>query len=264
MKRTRIAVLRARLLVAGLLLGGATAAAEAGPPDAAGDAASLACPASEEFVTPDNALLHVAAAIRAGRLDILALGSATTIGREGPTGSSFPYRMAERLRAAYPGVKIGLRVRGGRGFTAEAMLPLLQQALAEPGGPPALVLWQTGTVEAVRGIRPDDLREALDEGAQRIRAAGADLVLIDPQFSRFLRANADLDPYEQVLRQYATLPDVALFRRFDLMRGWASDGGLDLERTPEAERPHAIQALQSCLGDALARYVMNGAAMPPR
>ena len=64
-----------------------------------------------------------------------------------------------------------------------------------------------------------------------MRDAGGDLVLIDPQFSRFLRANTDLDPYENVMQQVATMPGVALFRRFDLMRSWA-DTGRSIWSTP--------------------------------
>ena len=56
------------------------------------------------------------------------------------------------------------------------------------------MLWQTGTVEAVQGLRPDVLRGVLQDGADAAEDAHADLVLIDPQFSRFLRANADLEP----------------------------------------------------------------------
>jgi hypothetical protein len=122
-----------------------------------------------------------------------------------------------------------------------------------------LVLWQTGTVEAVRGLHPDNMLDVLHTGAERVRDAGGDLVLIDPQFSRFLRANTDLDPYENVMQQVATMPGAALFHRFDLMRTWANDGGVDLENTPKADRDKALDELNACLGKALARFVLSGA-----
>ena len=120
------------------------------------------------------------------------------------------------------------------------------------------MLWQTGTVEAVRGLRPDGLLELLHTGADLVRSAGGDLVLIDPQFSRFLRANTDVDAYLGVMQQVATMPGVSLFRRFDLMRAWANDGGIDLERAPKAERDKALDQLNGCLGQALARFVLSG------
>ena len=165
--------------------------------------------------------------------------------------------MVHALHAALPSVDFRLTVRGGRGMTAEDMLPLLEAALKQQHFP--LVLWQTGTVEAVRGLQPSGMLDVLHTGAEQVRAAGGDLVLIDPQFSRFLRANTDLDPYENVMQQVATMPGVVLFRRFDLMRGWANDGRIDLERTPKADRDKALEELNACLGKALARFVLSGA-----
>ena len=165
--------------------------------------------------------------------------------------------MVRALHAALPSVEFRLTVRGGRGMTAEEMLPLIDAALKQQRYP--LVLWQTGTVEAVRGLQPDGMLDVLHAGAERVRDAGGDLVLIDPQFSRFLRANTDLDPYENVMQQVATMPGVALFHRFDLMRAWANDGRIDLERTPKADRDKALEELNVCLGKALARFVLSAA-----
>jgi hypothetical protein len=124
-------------------------------------------------------------------------------------------------------------------MTAEDMLPLIEAALKLQHYP--LVLWQTGTVEAVRGLQPDGMADVLHAGAELVRNKGGDLVLVDPQFSRFLRANIDLDPYENVMQQVATMPGVALFHRFDLMRTWANDGRIDLEHTPKADRDKALE-----------------------
>jgi hypothetical protein len=164
--------------------------------------------------------------------------------------------MMHALQAAMPKVQFRLAVRGGRGLTAEEMLPLLETALKQQHY--QLVLWQTGTVEAVRGLRPDGLLELLHTGADLVRGQGGDLVLIDPQFSRFLRANTDVDAYLGVMQQVATMPGVSLFRRFDLMRAWASDGGIDLEHAPKEERDKALDQLNGCLGQALARFVLSG------
>jgi acyl-CoA thioesterase I len=220
------------------------------------------CPVAEEFATPDEPLEKVAGAIAAGGpVEILAVGTATTTGENnsGGAGSSFPYRMADALHAALPRVTFNLTVSGARGITAEAMLPLINQALAARHY--QLVIWQTGTVEAVRGLQPDGMEAALQDGVDRVHEAGGNVVLVDAQFSRFLRANADLDPYETVLQQVASMPGVVLFHRFDLMRQWADDGQIDLERTPKAEREVAMARLSTCLGEALARFVLNGVAL---
>ena len=103
------------------------------------------------------------------------------------------------------------------------------------------------------------LRSPSDSPVTRPVGRPNDLVLIDPQFSRFLRANTDLDPYENVMQQVATMPGVALFHRFDLMRVWANDGRIDLERTPKADRDKVLEELNVCLGKVLARFVLSAA-----
>jgi acyl-CoA thioesterase I len=221
-----------------------------------------ACPVADEFAVPDESLAAVAAALAAGGpVNILAVGSATTVGvvpGHAPI-ASFPYRMLEALETAQPHVRFNLTVRGGKGMTAQDMVPLITAALAAQHY--HLVVWQTGTVEAVRGLSPDSLQSALEDGVQRVQEAGADVVLVDAQFSRFLRANTDLDPYEAVLQQVATMPNVVLFHRFDLMNAWADDELIDLERTPIARRRNAVALLSTCVGTALARFILNGAAL---
>lgn len=211
------------------------------------------CPPYPEFATspePFEALTH---ALRAGApVAILAIGSASTA-RGGP---SYPRVMIETLQAALPRADLSLDVRGQRGLTAADMVGPLDTALARRRY--ALVVWQTGTVDAVRGLRPEELALALDEGAARVVAAGASLVLVDPQFSRFLSANVDLMPYELALERTAALPGVVLFRREALMRAWAEAGGLDVESAPPAKRPAAASLVQTCVGRALARFILSG------
>lgn len=228
-----------------------------------------ACDMPSDLITPSAPLPRVAAALaKRGGLNILALGSGSTVGESGGSGGpalnfhaperSFPYQMTAALRAMRPGFHFNLTVQGGRNMTADMMLPILREQLAPHRFD--LVLWQTGTVEAVHGLRPDILRGVLQDGADVAESAHADLVLIDPQFSRFLRANADLNPYETVLEQMADTQAVTLFHRFDLTQGWVNSGQVDLERVDREQRDKTIALLNDCLGQALARYVLAGAA----
>ncbi len=227
-----------------------------------------ACDMPADFITPTDKLTHVTAALARNQLNILALGSGSTVGDSGASGGpalafhapegSFPHKFADALQAIRPGLHVQLTIQGGRNMTAEAMLPLLRHELALHRYD--LVLWQTGTVEAVHGLRTDGLRAVLQEGADAAEQANADMVLIDPQFSRFLRANADVGPYQTVLRQITTNPSVTLFRRFDLTQLWVGTGQIDLERVGREQRDVTIMLLNTCLGEALARYVLEGAA----
>jgi hypothetical protein len=227
-----------------------------------------ACDMPTDLTTPSAPLTRVAAALaHKGGLDILALGSGSTVGESGGSGGpaliyrapehSFPYQMAAALRTMRPALHFNLTVQGGRNMTADMMLPILRRELAAHHYD--LVLWQTGTVEAVHGLRPDALRGVLQDGADAAESAHADLVLIDPQFSRFLRANADLNPYETVLEQMTDTQMVTLFHRFDLTQEWVNSGRVDLERVDRDQRDRTIALLNDCLGQALAQYVLTGA-----
>ena len=258
----RLGLVLLPMLAAGGATSGATSGATGG---AAGGAASAAvtapgppvatpaCPDAGEYAVSDESLPALAAALRsAAPVEILAIGSASTAAADG-----YPQHMLAALRAARPGIVFHLTVRGARGLLADETLALLQAALHERRIP--LVLWQVGTVDAVRGVRPEAMADALEAGAAAVTRQGGDLVLIDPQYSRFLEANVDLDPYQQAIAAVAAQGGVVLFHRFALMRDWADAGTLDLERAAPKARAAVAARLADCVGTALARFVLSGA-----
>jgi acyl-CoA thioesterase-1 len=244
------------------------------------------CAAPAELTADVSAMKQVAANLKpGGTLNILTIGSATVFSpveslqpgsvtgmalgigsgpRPGPPASAsdtaFPLQMATAMRQATPGSTVSVVVKGGRGMPATEMLDILHTELAAHHY--QLVIWQTGTVEAVRNVPASAFYQTLSDGAAAIAKAGADLVLVDPQFSRFLHANVDITPFEQAMQQVAAQPGVMLFHRFDLMRHWANEGQIDLERTPKGKRLKAVEALHACLGESLARMVAAGANAP--
>jgi hypothetical protein len=251
------------VLLLGLLL---TATAWAQP--VAGG--KLPCEIAAEFTDASAPLPAVAAALAAGRpVEILALGSGSTVGERGTAsgtafagktpGASFPYRMTDSLHALRPASRFNLTVAGARNMSADEMLtPLTDQLAARHYD---LLIWQTGTVEAVRGLRPEVLHDALAQGIAAAAEKHVDVVLVDSQFSRFLRANIDLEPYEWVMQQTAEHDGVGLFRRLALTQAWVNSGEVDLERVERDQREKTVALLNACLGQALAEYVLAGAAM---
>jgi lysophospholipase L1-like esterase len=225
----------------------------------AGTAQDNPCPPRIEVIADDNPLPATRAALERGRLTILAVGSATTATRPGsPAGPAFPQRMAESLMRRVPGLQVSVTTQGGRGSLAADQLAAIAEHTSRMPRPD-LVLWQTGTVDAVRGIEPEEMAEHVADGLARLAALGIDAVLIEPQFSRFLRANTNLDPYLDALRRTAAVQGVPLLRRYDIMRAWAEDGTLDLERTAQAERGPAMERLNTCIGRALGTVVLRNA-----
>jgi acyl-CoA thioesterase-1 len=234
-------------------------------------------------ITADVAPLpHVAAVLKPdGKLNILTIGSATvfspteslqpgtvtgqSLGLVGakkgdlppPSAAAFPLQMAHALEESIPGLTVNITVRGGRGMLASEMLDILHHELSTTHYD--LVLWQTGTVEAVRNVPIGAFFQTLSDGAAAAAAGGADLLLVDPQYSRFLHANADVDTYDQAMQQTAAQPGVALFHRFELMHHWSTTGQIDLERTAKPARIATVEQLHACLGQALASFVTASA-----
>jgi hypothetical protein len=224
---------------------------------AAEPAATAACDVPPDLVAPAHPLAQLGRALQpGGRLDVLALGSGTLLGLRGGIEGSVPEHMLESLRAAAPGVTFRLTLHGARAATATEMLAAMRRELA--AHPYQLVLWQTGTVEAVRKLAPAQFRETLAQGTGVAAAAGAEVVLIDVPFSRLLENNSDLQPYRAAMQDLAGHGEAALFRRYDLMRHWAETGAIDIEAADRGERNRTADRLRSCLGQALANLVLAG------
>jgi hypothetical protein len=123
---------------------------------------------------------------------------------------------------------------------------------------PTLVIWETGTMEAVRGTHVDEFRNTVQAGINELRAAGADVVLMNMQFSRDTDAIIDFEPYLAAMRDLADANDVPLFRRYDVMRHWAESGLLDLRVRNGDKRGQLAAKLYDCTGRAMADFVTRG------
>ncbi|WP_149537070.1 SGNH/GDSL hydrolase family protein [Siccirubricoccus phaeus] len=218
-----------------------------------------ACGAPAELLEPGAPLPAVARAAAAGALRVLVVGSASVLGpgTSGPA-AAWPARLEAMLAARRPGLRLEFVVRGQRAATAQDSAALLREELAKHGFD--LVLWQTGTVEAARGLEVEEMVETLHAGLDKVRAAGGDAVLIDPQFSRFLRTNSNVDAYREAIRLVAAAHAVPLFRRYEVMRHWADAEEVDLERAPREAKVATADKLNDCLAKALVLLLRQAVA----
>jgi hypothetical protein len=236
------------LLLGATLLGAGPARAE--PPGCAAPSEALEAAALPGATT----------ALTRGALRVLVVGSAST--RGGGTSSpaaTWPERLDKVLGARVAPAAVQVSVFGGRGTTAADHARIIAEQA--PLLRPHLVIWQLGTVEAARGLPPDDMVEAVQEAIGRLRAARGertDVVLVDPQFSRFFRANADVETYRDQLRLAAMASGAQIFSRWTIMRHWTETERLDLERAPRAQRVAVADELHDCLARALTEFVLDG------
>lgn len=240
--------------IAAALLVGAFAAGRA---SAAGDAA---CPVDDDAFAYEPHLPATLAALQAGEaVTIVAIGGASTEGRAaGSPEATWPARFAEALKERYPDAAITLVVKAvARETTANMAARFARDVLALQ---PTLVIWETGTADAVRQTDIDEFRSALQSGIDQLRSTAAEIVLMDMQYSRLTHSVIHFNRYLVLMRGVADVNDIPLFPRYEIMYDWAEMGLLDTpERSAEARRAFADR-LYRCVGRAVADFVTRSPA----
>jgi lysophospholipase L1-like esterase len=216
------------------------------------------CSVPERFYAFEPPLTKTAKALATGReVVIAALGGASTVGRAaGRPGLAWPPRLASALAGRFPSTRtkvVNLAV--ARQTAKEAVERLGRDVLPLK---PTLVIWETGTMEAVRGTDVDEFRETLQAGIDELRVAGVEVVLMNMQFSRETDAMIHFEPYLIAMRQVADANDVPLFQRHGIMRYWAESGLLDLRVRDDEKRRQLAAKLYDCIGRAMADFVTRG------
>jgi lysophospholipase L1-like esterase len=236
------------------MLAGALTAA----PGRAEDAAPR-CEVPAYLLASESALPKVADAVKSGHsLDILVVGSrSSTINTS--DGSAYPSRLQALLREQLPSVTVNVSVELQVKKTAEEVAASLVKLVEAKK--PTLVIWQTGTVDAMRSIDPDDFRGAVDQGVAALQNAGTDVVLMNLQYSPRTETMISPAPYLDNMRVVAQQHDVPLFDRFAIMRQWNEQGDFDLFSTS-----HGIELakrVHDCLARALSKFVIDAAHLNP-
>jgi hypothetical protein len=194
------------------------------------------CPPAVEGEAGGGPLIHLGAALKpGGKLDILAVGAgggapaprpAAPATLPPPHPASFGALLGHFLEDSVHGLHVTVTAQGGGGLSAATQVDIIRQALH--AHPYQLVIWQTGTVE--------------------------------PQYSRFLEANANVSAYLAVMQAAGALPGTLLFHRYDLMHDWVDSGSIDLENAAAADRSAVAARLRACLAGELARALLSNAA----
>ena len=221
--------------------------------------AAQSCDVPDSLLATDSSLNKAADAVKNGRpLDILVIGSrsSTIVSSD---SSAYPARLQAALKEKLPQTTVNLSVEIQAKKTAEEMAGSLAKLVEAKR--PTLVIWQTGTVDAMRSVDPDDFRSAVDEGVVALQNAGADVILMNPQYSPRTETMISLPPYLDNMRAVAQQHDVPLFDRFAIMHQWNDHGDFDL-----FSAVHGIDLamrVHDCLGRALSKFVIDAAHLGP-
>ena len=185
---------------------------------------------------------------------IVAIGGASTAGAAaGSPDLSYPARLREALAADFPKSTIRVVNKGVPRQSAQQQLERFpSDVIAED---PVLVIWETGTVDAVHDIQIDDFAGALQHGIDQLKNRAIDIILVDMQFSHSTAAMIDFQRYLSTLHRVGELDDIYVFPRFAMMRYWSEQNMFNFDGVVAEERAKLAARVYDCLGRRLAHSI---------
>ena len=140
-------------------------------------------------------------------------------------------------------------------MTAEDLAKGMEKMLIDEK--PDLVIWQTGTLDAIRRVDPDEFRAALEQGVQILHKGGADVILMNMQYSPRTEIMVSYGPYADDMRVVAQQHEIPLFDRLAIMRHWSDTGAFDLYA---AGKDNVLaQRVHDCIGRGIASMIIDAA-----
>ncbi len=221
-----------------------------------------ACRVPSSVFVADAKLVHAAKRVVAEkRLTIVAIGSSSTMGMGASSAdAAWPARLEADLRRRLPALRVDVVNRAKPRETAEQMAKRLAQDVLSLR--PDLVVWETGTADAVRSIDLDQFGATLEDGITAIAAAKADTMLVTPQYARDTVRLIGFQPYIDAMNQAGLRRDVQVFPRYETMRHWIESGQMKLENVPREDMTKVADTLYDCLGRQIARVVVRAMNLP--
>jgi lysophospholipase L1-like esterase len=213
------------------------------------------CAVPDSLLLSENQLKRVFGAVTKKRnlvIAVIGTGSSVLAGPDGPR-TAYPARVQAVLGERLSGVavKIVTLLKGRQ--TGEDLTRGMARLLADEK--PDLVIWQTGTIDAMRRVDPDIFKTALDEGVEQLHEGGSDVILMNMQYSPRTESMIAIAPYVDVMRLVAQQHEVPLFDRLGIMRHWSEVGAFDLYA---AGKDNVLaQRVHDCIGRAIATLIID-------
>jgi hypothetical protein len=216
---------------------------------------ALPCDVPDELMQVDDTLPHLAERLRAEQpVRIIAIGGASTTGlAAGSSDLAYPHRLQEILARWYPASSITVVNRGVPRQTARQMLERFPTDVIPED--PVLVIWETGTTDAVRGVGVDDFAATLQTGIDELKAHGIDIMLVDLQFSHSTTTVIDFEQYLNALHRVGDVNDLTVFPRFEMMRYWSEQNVFNFDGVAKDERAGLAAKVYECIAGKLAEAI---------
>lgn len=218
------------------------------------------CRVPDDTAMIDGPLPRLARRMKAGEpLTIVVIGSGSAAGSgTSRREAAFPYRLDARFQKAFAKTRTRLVVLAEMGQTAPSMSARIARDVVPLN--PALVIWQTGSADAARGIPVMEFGMSLERGIGELREHGSDVLLVDSQFSPRASLLVNTDNYREAVRWNARRYDLPLFKRYDTMQYWWSNEMIDLDAEDKAEQLANADRIHDCVAALLVRLIGRGIA----
>jgi hypothetical protein len=219
-----------------------------------------ACDVAAHLVHADAELPRVAAALSKSKsLTVVVIGTtSSTLPGAGGQALAYPARLEGALQKKLPGVAVKVISMAKPRQTAAEMAEGFPKLLKEEK--PALVIWQTGTADAMKGIGAEAFQGTLETAVDRLHEGGADVIFMNMQYSPRTDAVISTAAYADAIRWVALEHAVNVFDRQAIMRQWSELGTFDLLAATKSLDTAA--KVHDCLGRMLADLVVEATTAP--
>ena len=211
------------------------------------------CLAVNLDLTLGENLTRTAAVLRSNEtLRIVAIGSSSTVGLWMLNqANTFPQVMARELTRLDPHARIEIVNSGRNGDTIPGNIARFERDVFAHN--PDLVIWQIGGNDFTWLERGNSLENKIASGVQALRSTGADVGLMDQQYTPVILAS-QYAKMQAAIAAVAKQDHVAYFPRFDMLHKTVG-AGVPLGALSAYDGLHMSGAAYDCVGRALARAI---------
>ncbi|WP_162914877.1 SGNH/GDSL hydrolase family protein [Desertibaculum subflavum] len=204
-------------------------------------------------------LPRVADRIARGKsVTVVAIGSSSTSGAGASDAAhSYPSVLEAALGARLYGARVHVVNKGVNGDFTRSMVERFERDVFPHH--PQLVIWQVGANAVLRDKGIGNHGPTIRDGIRRLKAAGADVVLMDIQYAPRLLNDPDHADMVALLDRVAAEEHVGLFRRFQIMRSWIETGRMTNEEMLSPDGLHLNDLSYDCIGRLMAQSIMDSA-----
>jgi hypothetical protein len=218
------------------------------------------CTAPAEALNIEQApdLVHLRIA-RKQPIKIVAIGSSSTSGAGATSdAATYPSQLEAILKAALPGIPVTVLNKGIGGEEAAQMVARFDADVIDEN--PDLVLWQVGSNSVLRDHPTPG--EVIRQGVERLKASGADVILVNPQYAPKILAKPDVGHALDVITATARDAEVGVFNRFALMRYWHETQNIPFATFISPDGLHMNDWSYACTAQIIAAAILEGTKVP--